>query len=117
MQNAPLYPERVQTDFIIASFGALHNLFAHRAASRVAWLGVSIFLTAVKIFSLPRSNSTGIAALNTAKVTLGRSVITANGVYGIFNDTSNTFFSYKDNRINENGTDISGALNYSVALQ
>jgi hypothetical protein len=51
-------------------------------------------------------------------VTLGRSVITANSADGIRNDTSaNTFFSYKDNRINENGTDISAALNYSLALQ
>jgi hypothetical protein len=63
-------------------------------------------------------NKFGISASNTAKVTLGRSVITANSTVGIFNNTSpNTFFSYKDNRINENNTDISAALNYSLALQ
>jgi hypothetical protein len=63
-------------------------------------------------------NGNGIWAVGTPKVTLGRSVITANSDDGIRNDTSaNTFFSYKDNRINENGTDISAALNYSLALQ
>ena len=37
---------------------------------------------------------------------LGRSVITGNGT-GIFNGTSpNTFFTYKDNSISENSTDI-----------
>jgi hypothetical protein len=34
-----------------------------------------------------------------------------------FDTSANTFFSYKDNRINENGTDISAALNYSLELQ
>jgi hypothetical protein len=63
------------------------------------------------------SNSvTGIAASGTPNVLLGRSVITGNGI-GVDNTTSNTFFTYKDNRISGNGTDISSALNTTVPLQ
>ena len=52
------------------------------------------------------SNGTGIMAVNNSMVLLGRSVITGNGT-GIFNGTSpNTFFTYKDNSISENSTDI-----------
>jgi Right handed beta helix region len=60
----------------------------------------------------------GITAVGTPKVILGRSVIIANFVDGISNSTSpNTFNSTQDNRINGNntcgcgGTDISSPLN------
>jgi hypothetical protein len=60
----------------------------------------------------------GIAAFGSAQVLLGRSVITGNGANGINNSTSpNTFYTYKDNRINDNGTDISGALNTTFPVQ
>ena len=63
------------------------------------------------------SNSVnGIAASGTPNVLLGRSVITGNGT-GVENGTTNTFFTYKDNRISGNGTDISSALNTTVPLQ
>jgi hypothetical protein len=56
-------------------------------------------------------NGFGVYAVNPANVLLGRSVITGNGT-GVFNNTSpNTFGSYHDNRINLNGTDVSGAMN------
>jgi hypothetical protein len=67
----------------------------------------------------------GILANNNSKVLLGRSVITGNGPStgdfgsGIQNQTTNTFYSYGDNRINLNGNgaggeeDINGALNTS----
>jgi hypothetical protein len=82
-------------------------------ANNSAALAVSIDNTGLS------GNGNGIIATGTANVTLGRSVITANSHFGIQNTTSpNTFFSYKDNRINENGTDISGtALNYTQTLQ
>jgi hypothetical protein len=77
-----------------------------------AALAVSIDNTGVS------GNFNGIDQQNTAKVTLGRSVITANSNAGIASVGNNTFFSYKDNRINENvGADIVGALNYTVTLQ
>jgi hypothetical protein len=58
------------------------------------------------------SNATGVYAFGTPKVSLGRSVITANTGDGILNNTSpNTFYSYQDNRINLNGTNISAAMN------
>jgi hypothetical protein len=63
-------------------------------------------------------NNDGIVAFDTPKVLLGRSAITGNSNDGIDNETSpNTFYSYQDNRINENGTDISAALNHSFSLQ
>jgi hypothetical protein len=62
------------------------------------------------------SNATGISAANTTKVLLGRSAIIGNTTYGIDNTTSpNTFYTYKDNRVDLNTTaDVegdSGALN------
>jgi Right handed beta helix region len=63
-------------------------------------------------------NGTGINAATPANVLLGRSVITGN-TDGVFNSTSpNTFYTYKDNRINLNGTDMGGnALNTTFTLQ
>jgi hypothetical protein len=63
-------------------------------------------------------NGTGILANANLKVLLGRSVITVNGT-GVANaTTSNTFYTYKDNRISANtGTDITSPLNATVALQ
>jgi hypothetical protein len=63
-------------------------------------------------------NGNGIGAGTPASVLLGRSVITGNSI-GVQNSTSpNTFYTYKDNRINLNGTDISGnALNTTFTVQ
>jgi hypothetical protein len=63
-------------------------------------------------------NNYGIWADSPANVLLGRSVITGNGT-GVFNGTSpNTIYTYKDNRINLNATDIfGGALNISFTVQ
>jgi hypothetical protein len=55
-------------------------------------------------------NQEGISAGIPANVLLGRSVITGNTV-GVANATSNTFGSYRDNRINLNGTDVGGGMN------
>ena len=67
-------------------------------------------------------NGKGIEAIVTPNVTLGRSVITGNVIYGIVNETTpNTFYSYGDNRINGNGTvladDINGTMPISDALK
>ena len=60
-------------------------------------------------------NGFGIVASTPANVLLGRSVITGNGT-GVTNNTSpNTFGSYRDNRINLNGTDLSGVMNTLTA--
>jgi hypothetical protein len=57
-------------------------------------------------------NTNGIVAFATTTVLLGRSVITGNSGIGIINNTSpNTFYSYKDSRINLNGTDANAGLN------
>jgi hypothetical protein len=59
----------------------------------------------------------GISVFDTTEALLGRSVITGNGT-GIDNSTSpNTFYTYKDNRINKNGTNISSALNTTLTVQ
>jgi hypothetical protein len=56
-------------------------------------------------------NGNGIFSVAPANVLLGRSVITGNGT-GVSNFmTPNTFGSYRDNRINLNGTDVNGAMN------
>jgi len=64
-------------------------------------------------------NNYGVVAFNTTKVLLGRSAITGNGT-GIDNEETspNNFYSYQDNRINENTPDFSGtALNHGFSLQ
>jgi hypothetical protein len=55
-------------------------------------------------------NSEGLHVLNGATVLLGRSVITSNGT-GVQNDASPKLFTYGDNRINGNGTDVSSPMN------
>jgi hypothetical protein len=61
-------------------------------------------------------NLVGIAAFDPANVLLGRSVITGNTT-GVQDGTSGTFGSYRDNRINQNGTDVSGGLLNTVTPQ
>ena len=57
-------------------------------------------------------NHIGARAAGTANVLLGRSVITANTVYGVFNETSsNTLYSYGNNQINLNGAGPSDDVN------
>jgi hypothetical protein len=116
----------IQVGIVIAtSFGggpttaAISNSIASNNAADGIDVGNK---SAVLIVSIDNSsvngNTSGISASNTARVTLGRSVITANILMGISNSTSpNTFFSYKDNRINENATDLSNPLNTTLALQ
>ena len=59
----------------------------------------------------------GIFGGPTPTVLLGRSVITENAT-GVLNGTSpNTFYSYGDNRINANGTDVPTALNTTFKTQ
>jgi len=49
-------------------------------------------------------NFTGIFNTGTAKILLGRSVITSNSENGISNGASNTFYTYLNNQINLNGS-------------
>jgi hypothetical protein len=74
-------------------------------------------LTATVDSSYASNNTFGINGYGTAQILLSRSTITSN-TYGIVNSTSpNKFYTYRDNRINENGTDIYNALNTSLTLQ
>jgi hypothetical protein len=84
-----------------------YGFFVNNSAA----LAVSIDNTEVS------GNAIGIERSGTTTVTLGRSVITANSLYGILNDTNSPFFSYKDNRINENGADIQGPALTPLTLQ
>jgi len=60
----------------------------------------------------------GVSAAGTPSVLLGRSVITGNSGWGIDNTTSpNTLYSYGDNRINLNATDINNPLNTTFKTQ
>jgi hypothetical protein len=62
------------------------------------------------------NNGNGIIVTGAAALFLNRSVVASNKVNGIINNTtSNSVYSYLNNRINSNTTDISGtALNTSV---
>jgi hypothetical protein len=61
-------------------------------------------------------NGAGIQEANTSKVLLGRSAITGNGT-GIITSDAGFFFTYKDNRINGNGADVSGPTPTTDGLQ
>ncbi len=94
----------------IASANSVYGLFAQNGAGTLT--------VSIDNVSINDNTSYGIFAVSTTKVLLGRSVVTGNGI-GIQNNTSpNTLFTYKDNRINLNGTDLAGAaLNTTLALQ
>jgi hypothetical protein len=100
---------------------AISNSIVSESSNGGAGTGIEIFngpapLTVSIDNTSITGNPFGIYASGTSNVTLGRSVITANSAVGIQNSTGpNTFFSYQDNRINGNGTDIGGtALNSHV---
>ena len=78
--------------------------------------GTGLLTMSIDTVSAVSNSVSGVAASGTPNVLLGRSVITGNGT-GVDNGTSNTFFTYKDNRISGNGTDISSPLNTTVPLQ
>jgi hypothetical protein len=81
--------------------------------------GAASLTVSIDNTSVSGNGGDGISALGTSNVILGRSVITGNSPLGIHNATSpNTFFSYNDNRINSNVTDIGATpLNYSHGVQ
>jgi hypothetical protein len=95
----------------IASNNTTDGIFIDNGSTATA-LTASIDNTGIS------ANTFGLAVFDTANVLLGRSVITSNSNLGISNGTSpNTFFSYHDNRINGNGTDIGGTALNTHALQ
>jgi hypothetical protein len=101
---------------------AISNSIASNNSSTGIYVINSSGALAVSIDDIGASgNSYGIFAANTPKMTLGRSVITANNMFGIDNATSSTFYSYQDNRINDNGTssadDVTGASLLSYAFK
>jgi hypothetical protein len=79
--------------------------------------GSGAFKLSIDNSQLSSDGSAAIQAFNTANVLLGRSVIMGNAV-GVHNTTSpNTFFTYKDNRINLNTTDIDASPLLTQAQQ
>jgi hypothetical protein len=67
--------------------------------------------------SANNNGGSGINAIGTPIVLLGRSVITGN-VVGVDNSTSpNTFYSYGNNAINQNGTDVTPTAMTSYTLK
>jgi hypothetical protein len=63
--------------------------------------------------AIVNGNGTGIDVSGTTNALLGRSFVTANTT-GIMNNTSNTFYSFQNNEIGLNGSDVSGALNKTM---
>jgi hypothetical protein len=81
--------------------------------------GIQLIGTSALAVSIDNTNVGGSvvgidSGSTTPTVTLGRSVITANGI-GVASAGSR-FFSFQDNRISGNGTDVTGPLN-SFALR
>ena len=93
----------------IVSNNGLDGIFITNGAS-----GSSEFtIDNVNIFG----SITGIDAESNVQVLLSRSVITGNST-GVMNGASpNRFFTYQNNQINENVTDISSSLNTGVTLR
>jgi hypothetical protein len=93
---------------------ALSNSIMSNNASGVA-IGAS---SAAYIVSIDNSSMTGNTGIGLEvgdgdpTVLLGRSVIVSNAQYGVLNNTSpSSLYTYGDNRINGNGTDVSSPLN------
>jgi hypothetical protein len=105
-----------------ASGGTTNLSITNSIASNSSYTGLYVpsgsNLTATVDMSAVNNNAYGIS-VSSGTLLLGRSVITSNQVYGIFNDTSpNTFYTYGNNQINKNGVnDIAGALNTAYKPQ
>lgn len=92
------------------SNNTVDGLYASNAASQSLTVSVDHV-------SIVGNASVGIDAETTSNVVLGRSVITGNNT-GVLNNTSNTFYTYQDNRIfGNNTTNVSSGLNPSLQLQ
>jgi hypothetical protein len=96
-------PQSGTADVTISDSVATNNSGDGIAAANLTPAGQALTVTIDN--TTLTSNATGISAANTTKVLLGRSVIIGNTTYGIDNTTSpNTFYTYKDNRVDLNGT-------------
>jgi hypothetical protein len=58
--------------------------------------------------SVTGNSSIGVAAQNATTMYLSNSVLTANGIGALNNTTSNTLYTYSNNEIHDNGTEIQG---------
>jgi hypothetical protein len=90
---------------------------SNSVASNNGMDGVYINNTAPLAVSIDNTTSSGngnngVTGSGTANIRLGRSVITGNSNFGVDNETSsNTLFTYQDNRANDNnGGDMNGVL-------
>ena len=87
-------------------------------AGLAAQLGNSNLFVSIDNSSATGNGNSGVAAADGVIVLLGRTVIAWNGVYGVDNATSsNTLYSYGDNRINGNRTDVHGGVNTTYKPQ
>jgi hypothetical protein len=85
-----------------------NSIASHNSDIGVFFANVSAPLAGSIDNTTASSNAAGFTVGGTANVSLGRSLATANGV-GADNATSpNTFYSYSDNRLNGNNSDIGG---------
>jgi hypothetical protein len=104
------------------STSATEVTISNSVASNNSFTGIAGAASGTALITLSIDNVTanyndfGIS-VGFVTVFLGRSVIMGNFSTGIDNGTPNTFFTYKDNRINGNGTDIDAALNTSLLTQ
>jgi hypothetical protein len=111
----------IQVDTSLTTVGstvfAISNSIASNNTEGIATVsGSGILAVSVDSTNMSGNFDSGIYAVS-GRVLLGRSVIMGNFI-GVNNATSNTFFTYKDNRISGNfHLDITSPLNSTVALQ
>jgi hypothetical protein len=95
---------------------SISNSIASNGLEGIVANGATLVLSIDNV-NISSNSSLGINADSAVQVLLGRSVIQGNFT-GVHNGTSpNTFFSYRDNRIDENITNIDSPLNTAVFLQ
>jgi hypothetical protein len=100
---------------IYDSIGSANGQAGFYAYSGTGGASLTVSLDGV---SAAENAGAGVNVFGVSQVLIGRSVVTANGIAGIGNHTtSNTFYTYGDNRINLNPTDISSPLNTSFGPQ
>jgi hypothetical protein len=95
---------------------SISNSIASNGLEGIVANGATLVLSIDNV-NISSNSSIGINADSAVQVLLGRSVIQGNFT-GVHNGTSpNTFFSYRDNRIDENINNIDSPLNTAVVLQ
>ena len=107
---------------VLPAAGTSKIAMSNSTASNNADIGIDAFPAGSAALTLSIDNSSisgnaiGISS-GIATILLGRSAITSNTAVGVNDSTPGTFFTYGDNRINGNGTDVENSPLTAAAQQ